>query len=89
MVQVNNKFEIGQEVYFLNSKHVGTKGVVEQIYAYFDKDRTDIRYGMTDYLSCIDEDECFASVDELNEHVFSELAAQEGQTPSRPLIDFK
>ena len=31
MVQVNNKFEIGQEVYFLNAKHVGTKGVVEQM----------------------------------------------------------
>lgn len=70
---VNNVYEIGQKVYFINNKNKAQMDVVKSIHAYIYSDHVNIIYAMEQSGETHTEDEVFCSNTELKEDVFKDL----------------
>ena len=70
---VNNVYEIGQKVYFINNKNKAQMDVVKSIHIYAYSDHVNIIYAMEQSGETHTEDEVFCSNTELKEDVFKDL----------------
>jgi len=73
MIQVNNKYNIGDKVYFINAENKAECSVVKGVFAYAYKDYTCIMYSLESSKSTVNEADAFATERELKEYVFSDL----------------
>ncbi len=72
-MQVNNKYNIGDKVYFINAENKAECSVVKGIFAYAYKDYTNVMYNMESGTSTVDEEQAFATESDLKEYVFKDL----------------
>lgn len=70
---VNNIYQIGQKVYFINAKKKAQVDVVHSINIYAYSDHVNIHYAMKQSGETHTEDEIFCSESELKEDVFRDL----------------
>ena len=73
MMQVNNKFNIGDKVYFIDSNKKAKCDEITGFFVFVRSDRTKITYNLRDTSSSVDEQEVFASESDLKEYVFKDL----------------
>jgi len=72
-MKVNNAYEIGQKVYFINAKHKAQMDTVKSIQVFVYRNKTNIHYAMEQSGETHTEDEVFCSDAELKEDVFRDL----------------
>ena len=72
-MNVNNVYEIGQKVYFINAQKKAQMDVVSAIHVYVYPDKVKIYYAMEQSGETHTEDEVFCSDTELKEDVFRDL----------------
>jgi hypothetical protein len=73
MMQVNNKYNIGDKVYFINAENKAECSVVKGVFVYAYKDHTSIMYNMESGMSTVNEEDAFATERDLKEYVFNDL----------------
>ena len=72
-MQVNNKYNIGDKVYFINTENKAECSVVKAVFVYVYKDHTSVTYNLESGMSTVDEEDAFATERDLKEHVFKDL----------------
>ena len=72
-MNVNNVYQIGQKVYFINAQKKAQMDVVSAIHVYVYPDKVNIHYAMEQSGETHTEDEVFCSDAELKEDVFRDL----------------
>ena len=72
-MQVNNKFNIGDKVYFINTENKAECSVVKAVFVFVYKDQTRVTYNLESGMSTVDEEDAFATERELKEYVFRDL----------------
>lgn len=72
-MQVNNKYNIGEKVYFINAKNKAECSVVKGVFAYAYKDHICIMYNLESSMSTVNEADVFATESDLKEYVFKDL----------------
>ena len=72
-MNVNNVYQIGQKVYFINAQKKAQMDVVSSIHVYVYRNKTNIHYVMEQSGETHTEDEVFCSDAELKEDVFKDL----------------
>ena len=72
-MQVNNKYNIGDKVYFINTENKAECSVVKGVFVYVYKDHTSITYNLESGMSTVDEENAFATESDLKEYVFKDL----------------
>ena len=72
-MQVNNKYNIGDKVYFINAENKAECSVVKGIFAYAYKDHTNVMYNMESGTSTVNEEQAFATESDLKKYVFNPL----------------
>ena len=70
---INNKYEIGDKVYFINAENRAQVDVVKSIHVYSYSDHVNINYAMEQSGEIHVGDELFRSEAELKEDVFRDL----------------
>ena len=75
MMQVNNKFNIGDKVYFIdsNSNMKAKCDEITGIFVYVRKEKTKVSYCLKDAPSSVDEEQVFATESDLKDYVFKDL----------------
>ena len=75
MMQVNNKFNIGDKVYFIdsNSNMKAKCDEITGIFAVVRSDRTKVSYDLKNKPTSVDEEQVFASESDLKDYVFKDL----------------
>jgi hypothetical protein len=72
-MQVNNKYNIGDKVYFINTENKAECSVVKAVFVYAYKDHTSVTYNLESGMSTVDEEDAFATERDLKEYVFKDL----------------
>ena len=72
-MQVNNKYKIGERVYFINDKKQAECDEIQAVFVYFWKERTRVSYSMKSSFITVDESDVFATPADVKEHVFKDL----------------
>ena len=72
-MQVNNKFKIGDKVYFINSENKAKCDEITGVFVYVRKEKTKVSYCLKDAPSSVDEEQVFATESDLKEYVFKDL----------------
>ena len=73
-MEIPNKYKIGQEVCYLDSRNRAQKGLVVSVRAAEYYDKTVIYYGLKDRdFSVFSEDELFGSFEQLRKHIFGDI----------------
>ena len=72
-MQVNNKFNVGDKVYFINSENKAACSVVKGIFVYVYKDKVSISYNLESGVSSVEEELAFATENDLKDYVFKDL----------------
>ena len=72
-MQVNNKYNIGDKVYFINTENKAECSVVKAVFVYVYKDHVNVMYNLESGMSTVDEEDAFATERDLKEHVFKDL----------------
>lgn len=72
-MQVDNKYQIGDKVYFINVENRAQVDVVKAIHVFAYSDHMNINYAMQQSGESYSEDELFRSEAELKEDVFRDL----------------
>ena len=72
---INNKYQIGQKVYYINTNNRAQMDKVKSIHVYVYSNKTHIYYAMEQSGETHTEDEVFCSDAELKEDVFRDLLA--------------
>ena len=72
-MNVNNVYQIGQKVYFINAQKKAQMDVVSAIHVYVYPDKVNIHYAMEQSGETHTEDEVFCSDTMLKEEVFKDL----------------
>ena len=73
MIQVNNKFNIGDKVYFIDSNKKAACSVVKGIFVHVYNDNVSISYNLGFGLASVDEEQAFATESDLKKYVFKDL----------------
>ena len=73
MMQVNNKFNIGDKVYFINAENKAKCDEIMGVFVYVWKEKTKVSYCLKDAPSNVDEEQVFASESDLKDYVFKDL----------------
>ena len=73
MIQVNNKYNIGDKVYFINAENKAECSVVKGVFVYAYKDHTNVMYNLESGMSTVNEEDAFATESDLKEYVFNDL----------------
>ena len=72
-MQVNNKYKIGERVYFINTENKAECDEIQAVFVYFWKERTRVSYSMKSSFITVDESDVFATPADVKEHVFKDL----------------
>ena len=72
-MQVNNKFKIGDKVYFINAENKAKCSVIKGIFVHVYNDNVSISYNLESGLPSVDEQQVFASESDLKDYVFKDL----------------
>ena len=72
-MQVNNKFKIGDKVYFINCENKATCSVIKGIFVHVYNNNVSISYNLESGLPSVDEEQVFASESDLKDYVFKDL----------------
>ena len=72
-MQVNNKFNIGDKVYFIDSNKKAKCDEITGIFAVVRSDRTKVSYDLKNKPTSVDEEHAFATESDLKEYVFKDL----------------
>ena len=72
-MQVNNKFNVGDKVYFINSENKAACSVVKGIFVHVYKDKVSISYNLESGVSSVEEELAFATENDLKDYVFKDL----------------
>ena len=73
MIQVNNKFNIGDKVYFINAENKAKCDEITGVFVYVRKEKTKVSYCLKDAPSSVDEEHAFDTESDLKEYVFKDL----------------
>ena len=73
MIQVNNKFNIGDKVYFIDSNKKAKCDEITGFFVFVRSDRTKITYNLRDTSPSVDEEQVFATESDLKDYVFKDL----------------
>ena len=73
MIQVNNKFNIGDKVYFIDSNKKAACSVVKGIFVHVYNDNVRTSYNLESSLPSVDEEQAFATESDLKKYVFNPL----------------
>lgn len=73
MMEINNKYQIGEKVYFLDKDNKAQCDEVKTVCVYVHKDETRIMYDMAKAPSYIGEEKVFRTDTELRQYVFGDL----------------
>lgn len=74
MITINNKYSVGQEVAYLDSKRQAHKATVERISCSISKGKTNIYYELSDrQFTLFSEDELYSSYEDLRKAIFGNL----------------
>ena len=74
-MEVNNKFNIGDKVYFIdsNSNMKAKCDEITGVFIYVRKEKTKVSYCLKDAPSSVDEEQAFATESDLKDYVFKDL----------------
>ena len=70
---VNNKYKIGEKVYFINTENKAMCDEVKAIYIYVYKDYTSVVYSLKESLETVKEEDAFLTESDLKDYVFKDL----------------
>jgi hypothetical protein len=70
---VNNKYKIGEKVYFINTEKKAMCDEVKAIYIYVYKDYTSVVYSLKESLETVKEEDAFLTESDLKDYVFKDL----------------
>ena len=74
MITINNKYSVGQEVVYLDSKRQAHKATVERISSSILKSKTNIYYELSDrQFTLFAEEELYSSLEDLRKAIFGNL----------------
>jgi hypothetical protein len=73
MIQVNNKFNIGDKVYFIDSNKKAACSVVKGIFVHVYNDNVSTSYNLESDVLSLEEELAFATESELKDYVFRDL----------------
>ena len=73
MMQVNNKFNIGDKVYFIDSNNKAKCDEVTGIFVFARTNSTQVTYNLKDTAPSVNEEQAFATESELKQYVFNDL----------------
>ncbi len=74
MIQINNKFKMGELVYFVNSKKKAQRGDVTGISVFLHKDGSEsIYYSIEGCSSAVEESDIFNSYDALMDYIREDI----------------
>lgn len=72
-MEVNNKFNIGDKVFFIDNKSKAKCDEVMGIVISVNANRTRVSYTLKEAAPCVDEEQTFASESDLKDYVFKDL----------------
>ena len=72
-MEVNNKYQIGEKVFFLDQNEKAVCDVVKAVSVFMRNDSTKISYDMEKAPTYLPEDRVFATEADLKQHVFGDL----------------
>ena len=72
-MQVNNKFNVGDKVFFIDSNKKAKCDEITGFFVFVRSDRTKITYNLRDTSPSVDEEEVFATESDLKKYVFKDL----------------
>ena len=70
---VNNKYKIGEKVYFINTENKAMYDEVKAIYVYVYEDYTSVVYSLKESLETVKEEDAFLTESDLKDYVFKDL----------------
>ena len=70
---VNNKYKIGEKVYFINTENRAMCDEVKAIYVYVYEDYTSVVYSLKESLETVKEEDAFFTESDLKDDVFKDL----------------
>ena len=70
---INNKYEIGDKVYFINAENRAQVDVVKAIHIYVYKDHTSVVYSLKESSETVKEEDAFLTESDLKDYVFKDL----------------
>ena len=70
---INNKYHLGDKVYFINTENRAQVDEVSSIHAYVYSDHVNVIYCLKDSNETVNENEAFATEAELKDYVFKDL----------------
>ena len=74
MITINNKYLVGQEVVYLDSKRQAHKATVERISSSIYKGKTNLYYELSDRpFTLFEEDELYGSFEDLRKAIFGNI----------------
>ena len=73
MIQVNNKFNIGDKVYFIDSNKKAACSVVKGIFVHVYNDNVSTSYNLESDVLSLEEELAFATESDLKKYVFKDL----------------
>ena len=73
MIQVNNKFNIGDKVYFIDSNKKAACSVVKGIFVHVYNDNVSTSYNLESDVLSLEEELAFATESDLKKYVFNPL----------------
>lgn len=73
MMEINNKYQIGEKVFFLDKDNKAQSDEVKMVCVYVHRDETRIMYDMAKASSYVGEEMVFRTEAELRQYVFGDL----------------
>ena len=70
---VNNKYKIGEKVYFINTENKAMCDEVKAIYVYVYEDYMSVVYSLKESLETVKEENAFLTESDLKDYVFKDL----------------
>ena len=70
---VNNKYKIGEKVYFINTENKAMCDEVKDIYVYVYEDYMSVVYSLKESLETVKEEDAFLTESDLKDYVFKDL----------------
>jgi len=70
---VNNKYKIGEKVYFINTENKAMCNEVKAIYVYVYEDYMSVVYSLKESLETVKEEDAFLTESDLKDYVFKDL----------------
>ena len=70
---VNNKYKIGEKVYFINTENKAMCDEVKAIFIYVYKDHTSVVYSLKESSETVKEEDAFLTEGDLKDYVFKDL----------------